>query len=115
MGIRLYPQNMKEVLIEKFGKEVMEENNKFEEWLEKFPVKEDKKGYWQDKIRDVFDDYEAINHFKLFGYGRFNDDSHEIVCKANLYEIGATNNKTVVDKIAIAMNIKEKVTGFYWE
>ncbi len=46
MGIRLYPENIKEVSIEQYGEETVENSNRFEEWLKKFPeVNGHKKGY----------------------------------------------------------------------
>jgi len=116
MGTRLYPANEEEVLIEKFGPKTVQKSVKFEEWLEKFPSSdEDEKGYSEYSVRRVFNHYEEIHHFKMFGYGRLNEGAVKAIKEAgSSYGLGSTTDENLIAKLKVAMNITDKVTGFSW-
>ena len=113
LAVKLYPQNMEEVLIERFGKDRVEQSYKFENWLDKLPV-EESKSYFEDKIRQLLPNYDDINHFRENGFGRFNKETYDLILADRKSGIGSTADSELVAKIAIAMNIREKVKGFDW-
>jgi len=111
----LYPQNVKEVLIQRYGQNVVEASCKFEEWLDQFPeTDEDIKGYSAHLVRSLFRKYDEIHYFRVFGYGKLNKEAYDAIAENNGYNLGCTDDKTVIENIAIAMKITDKVTGFEW-
>jgi len=111
----LYPENIGEVLIERYGQELVEESCKFEDWLEQFPETDgDIKGYSAHLVRSLFRKYDEIYHFRIFGYGKLNKQAYGVIAENNIYSIGSTDDKNVVQNIAIAMKITDKVKGFEW-
>lgn len=116
MGTRLYPQNEEEVLIEKYGQRIVEDSVKFEEWLKTYPVvNEDEQGYEIYLIRKVFNYFDQIHNFRMFGYNRLNTEAVQAIEEAgSSYTFGTTTDENLIEKLKVAMNISDKVTGFNW-
>jgi len=109
LAYKLYPNNRVEVMIERFGKDRYEQSCKFEDWLKKFPIE-----HKEEKIRQLLPNYDEINDFWENGFGRFNKETYDLLLDQKKSGRGTTDNPELVAKIAISMNIREKVSGFSW-
>jgi len=120
MGTRLYPKNIEEVLIEKFGKQAVDDAEKFEKWLETFKDlnlnlgNQDSGGYAEYKFRKNLPVFNEIYDLRLFGYGKLNDKAWEAVKESSNHFNSSTIDQDLIDRLKSAMNVKDKVTGFHW-
>jgi len=66
-------------------------------------------------IGKVFNYFDEIHSFRMFGYNRLNTEAVQAIEEASSsYAFRSTTDENLIEKLRVAMNVTDKVIGFSW-